>query len=343
MPLQTNSPRIDLRNGDLNDAEKYLSTIGHVVLDNVWNINYLEEIYLRSKQRYQNDDERFSGRFEDFASTTIDTYLGGHLDFNELKNEVVSDYSKDVEDQFFIEYQRAGLTPLMHLLFQGSFMVGKSERVVRRADPKFPVRFTGLHADGQLGACSQMGLRSKRELTLWTPLNSVQDDSRPRLLLLDKKETSFLDIFEAEELLEESNVKYLPIQLKPFQIKSEDDYWAINKKKITEYYSRIFKYKSCYAPYLPLGSAILFSKEIIHGSYILETMKESRYSFDVRHVGEFKINKHNSKYAGVVFPASHSLPRVHRQYAIIINIKIFVKKILIALHLLPLLNAIKKK
>jgi hypothetical protein len=336
MPLSINSPRVDFRTGDFTEVDNALSTIGHVVLDNVWNKNYLSEVYLRSKQRYEKDDARYSGHFDKYHKVAIDSYLGGHLDFEQLRHESVSNYLKDIEKEFFIEYQRAGLVPLMQLLFSGSFMLGRSERVVRRADPKFPARFTGLHTDGQLNACSQKGIHSKRELTLWTPLNSVEDDSKPRLLLLDKKETSFLDIFNPEELIENFGVKYLPIQLKPFQIKNETAYWEKNSDDVKNFYSRLFANKECYAPYLPLGSSILFSKEVIHGTYILNTMEEARYSFDVRMVGEYKVDGSNAQYSGYLFTTGHNLPKATRtltnfftkkDYAIV-RIKRLIKKIL---------------
>ena len=164
-------------------------------------------------------------------------------------------------------------------------------------------------------------------LTIWTPLSSCTDRKTPRLLLLDQKHSQT----EVEELLEESkninlkknNLLIFFVFIKPYQIKEEFKLNLIRKltfekfrkpyqikkeldlnliRKLTfEKFRKIYKSKKCFAPYIPLGSSIVFKNNVLHGSFITEEMKNVRYSMDFRVCGDFLINKDTKYFKGKKF------------------------------------------
>ena len=111
---------------------------------------------------------------------------------------VALNFNAEADKRFFTAVELSGLPGLLRVLLKGDFFVGKSERVIRRADPRFALRFIGLHPDGQLNLCSGHAFNTKRELTIWTPLQDCTTDDTPRLLLMHKGET-YTDLFADEE------------------------------------------------------------------------------------------------------------------------------------------------
>jgi hypothetical protein len=305
MALSFDSPRASLRTADFKDIDNSLANVGHVVLDDVWNTRFLSDLCVAADRKFCADDARFKGRYEEFSEGEIDQYLGNHAALESL--DAASD------EEFFEEFERTGLPAMMRRLFSGSFVLGRSERVVRRTDPQFPIRFTGLHADGQLGFCSSRGLRSKRELTLWTPLLNCTDDVTPRLLLLHRGET-FNGLFDDEKVLSENNVEHLPIQLRPHQTRNESNQIEV-AQKVHNQFDRLFEVRRCYAPKLPLGSAILFEHSTVHGSYTRPSMSTARYSFDCRFVGEYKRTDENAVFSGKLFGMQEFPPKPQPGFA----------------------------
>ena len=72
-------------------------------------------------------------------------------------------------------------------------------------------------------------------------------------------------------------------------------------KKINLTYNKIFKRAQCFAPYVPLGSSIIFSKNIWHGTYIKPKMKKNRYSLDFRVCGDFLEDETNIDIHGIKY------------------------------------------
>jgi hypothetical protein len=199
------------------------------------------------------------------------------------------------------------MTALYRYLLQGNFVVARSERVIRRVDPRFPLRFSGLHYDGRLRYCSSQSIRSQREITLWTPLQDCITDNIARLLLLHRGET-YVDLFSEEEQMELGGVKYLPVQLRPYTIRDEETQVGVMLPKIDTMYDRIFSSKQCYAPPVPLGSAVIFEHDVFHGSYYSSRLTEASFSLDCRAVGEYYANDANRSYSGVLFAAADFSP-----------------------------------
>jgi hypothetical protein len=327
MKLTFDSPRFDYRNSNSSDIEKVIKQVGHVVLDNVWNKKYVEKLKQWTSERYLNDDKKYQDNLQKTQKSVIDSYLGNHLDFQQLCYQ--NDGSvKNLEEELIEEFEKTGLPSLFKKMLKGSFMLGISDRVVRRADPKFKIRFTGLHSDGQLRACSREGLNSTDEYTLWTPLVDCVDDLTPRLLMLHKDEKKFNDLFEEEILDKGGGSPHSLVQLRPFQIYDEDNFISKYQAEIFKSFRKIYEHKKCFAPYVPVGSVIIFDCNVIHGTYITEKMNKPRYSLDCRFTGIFKITKNNRMYRGILFQRTKDYPN-NLQQKVINNLnKKIIKKIL---------------
>jgi hypothetical protein len=293
MPLTTESPRFSLRVAAFDDIEKAIGSVGHVVLDDVWNSNYIRTLYGRAKATWQANDERFIGKFDQFAAVLIEQYLSGHTDLDSLSSTAGLDCTAG-DNEFFVELERSGLPALLRRLHRCDIVFGRSERVFRRADPRFPIRFTGLHHDGQLGPCSRNGLASKLEFTIWTPLQPCADEDTPRLLLIHREDE--LSLPEAKTQPEITH----PLLLKPRQVRDEEQYLA-SIGSIDDMFEHVYRNARCYAPHLPMGSAILFDHRVFHATYRTSRMKTPRYSVDFRSVGEYRRTKENRRYASVIY------------------------------------------
>ena len=141
-------------------------------------------------------------------------------------------------------------------------------------------------------------------LTVWTPLSNCTDKKTPRLLLLDQKHSQT----EIEKLLEENenvnlkknNLGNFFVFIKPYQIKEELDLNLIRKLTFKKF-KKIYESKKCFAPYIPLGSSIVFKNNVLHGSFITKEMKNVRYSMDFRVCGDFPVNNETKYFKGKKF------------------------------------------
>jgi hypothetical protein len=309
MALTTESPRCSLRTTSFSEVERTLDEIGHVVIDEAWNYRYLEALHARAKSRFDADDALYDGRFDQFPASLIEQYLGGHTNLDEISvgaaqaDRIAS--IKAADREFFFEFERSGLPALLRHLLNGNFILGRSARVIRRTDPRFEVRFTGLHQDGQLRYCSSHGINSKREFTIWTPLQTCVDDDTPRLLLLHRRE---------QQLEIDSELHNITL-LKPEQIRDERAYLA-EIGSIDEQFERIYRKYQCFAPRIPIGSVVVFEHCVQHGSYRTSTMKTPRYSLDCRVVGEYRKSKENAGFNGVMFSSATYPNPTLKEYAI---------------------------
>src|SRR5262249_54189590 len=91
-----------------------------------------------------------------------------------------------------------------------------------------------------------------------------------------------------------------PTQLKPRQVRDEEQYLA-RVGSLDEQFERIYRERRCYAPPVPLGSAVLFEHCILHGSYRTSKMMTPRYSLDCRAVGEYRPGRETAPFKGVIF------------------------------------------
>lgn len=305
------SPRFSLHEANWGDVEWDLDACGHVVLDDVWSVRYLDALCSLARRAFDAAEARF-GAGESASPSETATYLSGCTGFDGLPPPDVDRITRRwrieaLDAEFFSEFARSGLPSLYRHLLGGDFAVGRSERVVRRVDPRFPLRFAGLHCDGQLGSLSSQGLHSQRELTLWTPLVDCSADDVSRLLLLQRGE-GFKDLFSDDEKLDAAGVPYLPIQLKPHHEPEGSADSDHQLALVHRHYERVFQNRHCYAPVVPLGSAILFDADIWHGSYLSPGMFRVRISMDFRAVGEYRIGAANRGFSSELF-RRESLPR----------------------------------
>jgi hypothetical protein len=274
MALCFDSPRFNLRDAPLADIEQSINDVGHVVLDGLWN-------------------RQFLGRLHDFAVTNFATSSKRATHFDGV-------LPPDHDREFFTEFERSGLPALLRHLLSGDFVVSQTERVVRRADATVPAQFSGLHMDGQLRYCSDRGIHSKREFTIWTALQDCARDDTPRLLLLHRGDT-FADVFSSQEAVADEGNSYLPIELRP-QMEAAGLERAADR--LDQMFDRLYEAKRCYAPPIPFGSAVLFEHNIVHGSYRRRNMVTPRYSLDFRVVGVYRPARANARYQGVAFRSS---------------------------------------
>jgi len=298
--LTFDSPRFSLRDADLGAIEAALAEIGHVVLDDLWSTPFLAALRDLAEARFRAGDERYLGRLEGLPDSVIETYLGGVANLGDL----APDYPL-WDARFFSEVERSGLPVLYRRLFYGDFVVSANERVFRRLDPKFPIRFAGLHCDGQLAPLSREA-RIPRELTLWTPLQPCLDESIGRLLLLHRDEDWQGFLAEGPQI-DLAGVPFGAIQLRPHQFRDEAAASALLDEMHAQY-GRLFATRRCYAPHVPLGSAILFDKDVPHGSYHRQGMAKPRYSMDFRAVAEYRSTPETHAAPGRLF-SMVALPR----------------------------------
>ena len=277
-----NSPQYSLRNCDFNELAETLFSVGHVVLLDVWNIHYLEKVKELIKRKFSIDDERFSNGFGDAQKSTIDAYLGGTTDMPSLIGTYPEQQTAD--EEFFCEVDRSGLPALYKFLLNGNFMVGRSERVVRRFDPNFPMGFVQLHNDYQFDVCRTRGFNSNESFTLWTPLQNCTDDDISRLLLLHRGETD-IGLTAKQVRFESQEIEYL----------------KRDSAKVDAYMQRVFTERRCYTPKVALGASILFLHDVVHGTFIPKGAMKYRYSMDFRVVGEYELNKENAYLSGLLY------------------------------------------
>jgi len=285
MPLSFESPRFSLRNANFSKIQAALESVGHVVLTDVWNLDFLGEMLAAAKRNFATDDSNYDA----IAHTAqIGSYIGG----------VTGQFGTGSNDEFFLEFERTGLPAALRHIFNGNFVMDFGERATRRVDPTVPARFTGLHRDFQLDGMAAQGLRSKRAITLWTPLNDCLDENTPRLLLLDRHDT--VDRGNPRE------VNLAGLHDPAFADK-------ISGAKLDELFDEhVYAVYRCYAPHVPLGGLVAFDHNVIHGSYRRSTMRTTRYSFDTRAVGEYNRTKAKAAtYRGLIYRrARYPSPRL---------------------------------
>lgn len=294
MPI-LESPRFSMRHGDLGEIEKALSTVGHVVLEGVWALPFLERLHAGIAAKFGEDDAKFAGHFDEFPVPVIDSYLGCHKGFDDFGAD-----RDGFDAAFFEELERSGLPALYRRLLAGDFVVSQFERVLRRVDPHFPLRFTGLHHDGQLGALSSRGLRTTREFTLWTPLQDCSTEDISRLLLIERGQPTKQFLDEAPNRTQIAGIPFHPIQLRPAQFRDS----SVEKESLGDVHARydeLFAALRCYAPYVSFGGAVLFERDVWHGSYHRPGMTRPRYSLDFRAVGEYRVIPETARFTGRLF------------------------------------------
>jgi hypothetical protein len=291
MPLSFDSPRFARRGADLRSIDSALASTGHVVLDDVWNGDYLAGVRRDADGRFQRDDKRFANGFEGYPDSVVECYLGSFIGLENLF-ETDASLNREQDLKFFSEFELSGFPGLLRVLLNGDFFVGRSERVIRRADPRFAIRFIGLHPDGQLGDCSRRGFNTKRELTIWTPLQDCTADDTPRLLLMHKGET-YTDLFD------EGHPPAIERRRK--QIRNEAEVADTVRSAVDRQFEQLFAERRCYAPYVPLGGSIIFEAGVFHASYVRHGMTVPRFSLDFRSVGDFKRTAVNRSYVGQTF------------------------------------------
>src|SRR5262249_34609942 len=133
------SPRFDWRTCQIEGIAEALKSVGHCVLEGVWNPDYIDMLRMRTIQYFDVLDRHVKHHgLESVGDDVAYHYLGG-----------VGGIDSEADDRTLIhEFERTGLPALFRHL-HGDFVLGRSERVLRRLTPEFPFRWVGLHTDGQ--------------------------------------------------------------------------------------------------------------------------------------------------------------------------------------------------
>jgi len=294
MALSVESPRFSIREDEFAKAHQALDEVGHVVLDGLWRCSFLTMLREIAKRGFH-------------SSSHDATYL--------------PNIPAGARRELFVEFERSGAPALFRDLLRGDFFVANNEMVLRRADTSVVSRFSGLHKDGQLKPCSEHGVNSRREFTIWTPLQDCGNDLTPRLLLLRRGE-HFKDVFSKENLIQDHDTSFLPIQLQPHAGRIN----SVSADTVDQMFDQLYSAKQCYAPYIPFGSAILFERDIVHGSYRHSQMTIPRLSLDFRITGRFMVTTQNVSYQGIIFQsgAFPQLPQRKRYAGIKAAVRSFI-------------------
>ncbi|OGO90161.1 MAG: hypothetical protein A3F10_06340 [Coxiella sp. RIFCSPHIGHO2_12_FULL_42_15] len=248
---------------------------GHCVLEQVWDVTFLDKVFSVADRFFEAKDQVwYLGKM---PSGELNQYFGSFYDV----------FDNHLNDDFFDCIATSALPMLFTVMLQGRFAIMKNERAVRRVDPKFPVRLSGFHVDGQLSKLSSQGFHTQDEYTVWSPLVDVMDDCTPRLMLIDRNDhASFLALYDSIviDLGAKKNIPILGLSklnldlekkfLKEILVARENAYAAVVEKQ------------KCYAPKLKKGDAIIFDKNIWHSSFIPPFFENKRLSLDFRIVGD---------------------------------------------------------
>lgn len=268
-----------------------LENIGHAVLENVWPTSFINALRAATAEKFQADDALNLGRIEAMEAAEREIYLGNFTCLDGLPDP----WGWDA--RFYEQFSGSPLPRLYHHLFGGAFVLARNERVLRRSDPRFPLRFAGLHFDGQLGPARLAARCRQRELTLWTPLVDCLDEETSRLLLLHRGE-GIGALFT--ETVTSRGVDFAPVMLRPWQFR-DDEFDAINPTVMRQF-EKLYRERRCYAPKVGIGDAILFDHAIVHSSYIPAAgVRRVRYSMDCRAIGEYEVTDANRAYSGKLF------------------------------------------
>jgi hypothetical protein len=278
MAVSLESPRFSLRSASFGDIEAALATVGHAVLDDVWNPLFLAEAREAALRAFA-------------APAQQDV---GYVAFTELFPGPI----KDAHDRLFRELERSGLPALLKHLLAGDVVVDHNNIFVRRADVAPPIRFTGLHRDGQLQKLARSGINSTGEFTTWTPIVDCTSDDLPRLLLLHRDEQFNLSMFEGTDRVDGA---FHPIQLRPRDMAAEAARGEEIAAATERQFDRLFEQHRCYAPHVPVGSVVIFVHSVTHGSYIRRSMTHTRLSFDFRTVGVYAVEAETPPNRGMAF------------------------------------------
>jgi len=275
MPLTLDSPRFSARDVDAAAIEDAIDRVGHVVIDDLWDVFFLLKLH-------------------DFAARHFQSEQTGSTHLPDVRGMAGWD-----ENEFFDRIRKSSLPGVLRHMQRGDFVVSESERVIRRANAAVTTLFSGLHADGQLRCCSDEGIRSKREFTIWTPLVDCTGEDTPRLLLLHRDQ-HFYGVFSTDEQISDEGIPYFPLQLRPV-LHSKGLQADGAAQQLDRMFERLYDARQCYAPHVPLGSAVLFEHNIVHGSYRHSGMTRPRYSMDFRAVGEYRLTDNNRHIQGRQF------------------------------------------
>jgi len=290
------SPRFSITAKNFANISDALETVGHVVLENVFDQpsllhikKYVAAVFGAMQDRFENDT--------DFADSEVSEYLGG-----------TSSFSSNPEGRkyfnFFMDMVgRSRVLDLFSFLFDGNIAAVQGP-VLRRVDPNIPLRHIGLHPDVQTKNYLNPD-KNEAIYTMWAPLCDI-DDSTPGLLLIHRKfqfDESKFGISESEanstilrETLEddknsnkiEIDIGNLHLKKQPRKILDQQEIELLDKETRQIMEELILKIgDNMYAPKLNRGSIILFRHNVIHGSFSPPEFDTLRFSVDVRFMRDF--------------------------------------------------------
>jgi hypothetical protein len=170
------------------------------------------------------------------------------------------------------EFERSGMIGQLRGVFGADPVLNRDQHAVRRDDPiRNVMGFVGLHNDYQLGSMGVGG-----SLTLWTPFVPCVDERQSRLLMLHLGEEAPVGQF---------SLGYEIARRDPLTVQAQ--------------YEHLFATQRCYAPYVDLGSAILFDSTVYHGTYRPAQADQVRSSMDFRVSPPYTVT--NPDLRGVIF------------------------------------------
>ncbi|OGO90162.1 MAG: hypothetical protein A3F10_06345 [Coxiella sp. RIFCSPHIGHO2_12_FULL_42_15] len=269
------SERYVLRKENIDNIIQAIKNVGHCVIEKTWDINLVDYLYRISDQYFNCKDEAwFSGKMPDGE---LNQYFGAFYDvFDAVSN-----------DKFFNTIKDSCLPLLFNKMLNGKFVIMQNERSARRVDPKFPVRISGFHVDGQLSRLSSQGYHTQDEFTMWSPLRDAVDERTPRLLLLHQSENDNYLKINYDQVTDIGDKQNIPIlALSKLNLALEKNHSAEIITKRDKAYRVLFEKLKCYAPKLQKGDVILYDKSVWHSTYAPENFSNKMISLDFRIVGD---------------------------------------------------------
>ena len=304
------SPRYSCHPDNYAHIALALNTVGHVVIENVFDTTTLHYSKAYTLNFFKKMDAAYQQ--EQLSETECQSYFGNTYSF-------MPDKEGNECFQLFMDMIGRSIINLYFYLLKGD-VAAIHGPILRRVDPTFPLRCIGLHVDNQkpIIEYTNQAFRCKDAYSMWTPLCDINSNT-PGLLLLHRKfrfintahnllepgDVNNVHIYntDAENLNEKINVTPLYLFNLPRKELNPNEDLRINTLQQETLDSLIKKLGyDIYAPQLTLGSAIIFNRDVIHGSFSYNGLTQPRHSIDLRFIGDFdKLKEYAHKERSYIF------------------------------------------
>ena len=296
------SPRFCCHPDNFKSIADALKNVGHVVVEDLFSTTsltyckkYLKHLFETKDADYQNGKMNEAERKIYFESTY----------------SFIDQAAQSYCEAYLSMLQRSHLLDVFHYLLKGDVAAAYGP-VLRRVDPKYSLRHVGLHKDGLLTEYTQHAYQSNDEYTLWTPLSDIDVETSTVLFLSNKYQfpNNTAPGEAADTVILYNTLTQQPLDITPLFLHNlpKKNFSKEEEQEANHRYYNALNHliteagDNLYAPTLKLGSAIIFDQHVVHGSFFHTGLKKTRYSIDIRLIGDFdKLIDYDLKIPSYIF------------------------------------------